>query len=104
MTDILKQKREELVKSLVDKEDNIIRDAINYAMGSKDWELAEVAQRGLWEVNSQTRERTLLFDGVALLIFMPPDFKQTDELGKSVWTVTNNYRKLYEDKNSQHQE
>ena len=95
MSDILTQTREKLARSLTDKQDNIIREAINYAMGSEGWELIEVAQRGQWEINSQTQEKTFLFDGVPLLIFMPPDFKQIDELGKSVWTFTNDYKKLY---------
>lgn len=78
-----------LIKKVVDRKEELIKDAITY-MGVSLSNLPDISNRGIFVINGEG-DTIFNFDGVDLLLFKKPEYKM-DGANSS---ITQEFKKLY---------
>lgn len=91
---VLDKMRQEAIDSMIKKQEDLIKDAINYALGRSDWTMDEIKSSFTWVMDSSSRTRTLTYKNKALIIFW--EHIRTKEVDGRL-SLIQDYKELYKE-------
>ena len=97
MMDTMSELRNNLASSIIDKKEQVYKDAIAFVSDGKEWTNDEIRKRCTIEIMQQTRVEIFLIDGVPMVEFHPMEFNTTNEDLSYKMNMSFKCRELYKE-------
>lgn len=92
--DTLSKLRDELITSIINKKEQLYKNAIEFVSNGKEWSNEEIKQRCTIEI-AQDKIETFLIDDVPMIMFFPNKYGQKTERMSSSMICKFDYKELY---------